>query len=131
MISSCGLPLPPTCLLLTVSEARSYFASSIRYLGRRHPDADVFRLLERRLRETGSVTATALVNAGRPRTVRTPANEDAVITDVEREQWNSSGDIARQLRLSQTHSTNLRIRHVVVNHCRICGSKNLEWRLVA
>jgi hypothetical protein len=29
MLSSCGLPLPPTCLLLTVNEARSYFASTI------------------------------------------------------------------------------------------------------
>jgi hypothetical protein len=27
VLSSCGLPLPPTCQLLTVSEARSYFAS--------------------------------------------------------------------------------------------------------
>jgi hypothetical protein len=25
----CGLPLPPTCLLVTVNEARSYFASTI------------------------------------------------------------------------------------------------------
>jgi hypothetical protein len=29
MLSSCGLPLPPTCLLLTVNEARSYFVSTI------------------------------------------------------------------------------------------------------
>jgi hypothetical protein len=29
VLSSFGLPLPPTCLLLTVSEARSYFASTI------------------------------------------------------------------------------------------------------
>jgi hypothetical protein len=29
VLSSCGLPLPPTCLLLTVSEARSYFASTV------------------------------------------------------------------------------------------------------
>jgi hypothetical protein len=34
------------------------------------------------LRETGSVTPTTLVNAGRPWTVRTPANEDAVIAAV-------------------------------------------------
>jgi hypothetical protein len=31
MLSSCGLPLPPTCLFLTVNEARSYFASTIPY----------------------------------------------------------------------------------------------------
>jgi hypothetical protein len=29
VLSSFGLPLPPTCLLLTVSEAGSYFASTI------------------------------------------------------------------------------------------------------
>jgi hypothetical protein len=27
-LSPCGLPLPPTCLLITVNEARSYFAST-------------------------------------------------------------------------------------------------------
>jgi hypothetical protein len=30
VLSPCSLPLPPTCLLVTVNEARSYFASSIR-----------------------------------------------------------------------------------------------------
>jgi hypothetical protein len=29
VLSSCGLPLPPTCLLVTVNEARSYFASTV------------------------------------------------------------------------------------------------------
>jgi hypothetical protein len=29
VISTCGLPLPPTCLLVTATEARSYFASTI------------------------------------------------------------------------------------------------------
>jgi hypothetical protein len=45
--------------------AREY---ALRYSGGRHPDANVFRRLEQRLRETGSVTPTALVNAGRTRT---------------------------------------------------------------
>jgi hypothetical protein len=31
VLSSCGLPLPPTCLLVTVNEARSYFASTISF----------------------------------------------------------------------------------------------------
>jgi hypothetical protein len=44
----------------------------LRYPGRRHPDADMFRRLEQRLRETGSVTRSAHVNAGRSRSVRTP-----------------------------------------------------------
>jgi hypothetical protein len=30
VLSSCGLPLPPTCLLVTVNEARNYFASTIK-----------------------------------------------------------------------------------------------------
>jgi hypothetical protein len=28
VLSPCGLPLPPTCLLVTANEARSYFAST-------------------------------------------------------------------------------------------------------
>jgi hypothetical protein len=31
VLSSCGLSLPPTCLLVTVNEARSYFASTIHF----------------------------------------------------------------------------------------------------
>jgi hypothetical protein len=54
-----------------------------------HPDADVFRRLEQRLRETGSVT-------GRPRTARTPANEDCITAVVEQD-----NDMARQLGLTQ------------------------------
>jgi len=46
----------------------------------------VFQGLVLHLHETGSVTHMAFVNAGHPRTVRTPANEDAIITDVEQEQ---------------------------------------------
>jgi hypothetical protein len=78
--------------------AREY---ALRYPGRRHLDANVFRRLEQRLHETGSVKPTALMNAGRPRTVRTPANEDAIISAVEREPWRSSHEIERELGLSQ------------------------------
>jgi hypothetical protein len=86
------------CYSRAGTAAREY---ALRYPGRRHPDANVFRRLEQGLRETGSVTPTALVNAGRPRTVQTPANEDDIITVVEREPWRSSRDIARELGLSQ------------------------------
>jgi hypothetical protein len=72
--------------------AREY---ALRCPGRCHPDVNVFRRLEQRLHEKGSVTPTALVNAGRPRTVRTPANKDAMIAAVGREPWRSSRDIAR------------------------------------
>jgi hypothetical protein len=78
--------------------AREY---ALHYPGRCHPDANVFRRLAQRLRETGSVTPTALVNAGRPRTVQTPANEDVIIAAVEREAWRSSRDIVREFGLSQ------------------------------
>jgi hypothetical protein len=77
--------------------ARGY---ALRFPGRRHPDSNVFRRLEQRLPEIGSVTTTALVNAGHPRTVRTPAKEDAIIAAVEREPWRSC-DIPRELGLSQ------------------------------
>jgi hypothetical protein len=77
--------------------AREY---AIRYPGRRHPDANVFRRLEQRLSETGIVTPTALVNAGRSRNVRTPANEDAIIAAVERQPLRSSRDISRKLGVS-------------------------------
>jgi hypothetical protein len=54
------------------------------YPGRRHPHANAFSL------ELGflevSLTATAHVNAGRPRTVRA---EDTIIAAVEREPWRS------------------------------------------
>lgn len=51
-------------------------------------DANVFQRQEQRLHEvheTGSVPPTADVNAGRPRTVWTSANEDVTIASVERE----------------------------------------------
>lgn len=62
--------------------------------GRRHPDPSVFWRLQQRLRETGTVTSPAQMNAGRPRTGLTPANEDTIIVPVERRPWRSSGDIA-------------------------------------
>jgi hypothetical protein len=73
---------------------------ALRHLGRRHPDAKVFREVEQRLRETESVTRVKLVNTGRSRTVRTPANEDTITAGVKREPWRSSRDIVRDFRLS-------------------------------
>lgn len=57
----------------------------LRIPGQRNPDTNVFRRLEQRLREAGRVVPTAHMNSGRPRTVRAPANEDAVTAAVERE----------------------------------------------
>jgi hypothetical protein len=52
---------------------------ALRYPDPRHPNANVFRRLERRLGETENVKPMAHVNAGRPWTLRTPANKDAII----------------------------------------------------
>jgi hypothetical protein len=43
------------------------------------------------------LTPTAHVNAGRPRNLRTPANEDAKISVVKREPWKSAGHIHENL----------------------------------
>jgi hypothetical protein len=44
----------------------------------------------------------AHVNASRPQTVRTAANEGAIITAVEREAWRSSRNVPSGLELSQS-----------------------------
>jgi hypothetical protein len=48
----------------------------------RPPDANVSRRLEQRFREAGSLKPTEYVNTDLLRTVRTPANEDAIIAAV-------------------------------------------------
>jgi hypothetical protein len=47
------------------------------------------------------LTPAVDVNAGRPRTVRTPANEDVITAAVERKPTRSSREFARELGLSQ------------------------------
>jgi hypothetical protein len=74
---------------------------TLRYLGRRHPDA-AFQQLEQRLRDTEVLTPKELVNAGRPRTVRPQGNEDTELAAVERESWRSPRDIVRELGLCHT-----------------------------
>jgi hypothetical protein len=64
---------------------------ALRYLVRRHPDANAFRRLEQRLRDTGSVTPRANVNA----------SGDATVGAVEREPWRGLRDIAREPVASQ------------------------------
>lgn len=83
------------------SAAGTAARNALSYPGRRHPDANLFRRLEQRLRETESVAPTAHATAGRPWPVRTPANEDAAITAVVRQPRRSSPDIARVSRLFQ------------------------------
>jgi hypothetical protein len=74
---------------------------ALRYPGRRNLHANVFRRLEQRLCETGSVGPTAHVTSGRCRIVRTPANEEAIFVDVNRQPWGSSSDVAQELGLYQ------------------------------
>jgi hypothetical protein len=76
----CDMPLTlGTCNSRAGTAAREYAG---RYPTRCHPDDNVFRRLEQRLRETRIVTPTAHANAGRPRNVRTSANEDPIIVTV-------------------------------------------------
>jgi hypothetical protein len=63
-------------------------------IGRSHPDANVFRRLEQRLRKTRSATPTAHVNAGRPPSLRIPRNGDAMTAAVEIEPWGRSLETA-------------------------------------
>jgi hypothetical protein len=85
------LLIPGPCNSRAGTAAREY---ALRYPGRCYSDANALRRLAQRLHET---THTAHVNAGRPWTVRTPANEDATIAAVEREPWRSSSEIAKEL----------------------------------
>lgn len=55
-----------------------------------------------RFADWGSVSVR---QAGRPRTVRTSASEDAIITAVEREPWSNSRDIARESGLPQPRTS--------------------------
>jgi hypothetical protein len=53
-------------------------------------DVNACRRVQHLLRETGSVISTVVMKAGRPRTVRTPANEDATFVSVEQEPLKAS-----------------------------------------
>jgi len=98
--STCSYTPPPPSVRNTghVTNLRKYAIRSPQW---RHADINTFRRLQQRLRETFSVTHTAVVNAGRPRTVRTAANEGAIIAAVARQPWRNSRDIWRELRLPQ------------------------------
>jgi hypothetical protein len=71
----------------------------LRYPGRRHPHANAFSLEPSFLEE--SLTPKAHVNAGRPRTVRTPDSEDATIAVVELEPQRGENWGLSQLRVPE------------------------------
>ena len=56
-----------------------------------HPDSNVLRLLGQRLPETGNLTPTGLVSAGRPRSAWKPVSEYATTAAVRRQPWISLG----------------------------------------
>jgi hypothetical protein len=81
-------------------EGAAIYVNTHCYLGRRHPDANIFRRLEQRLRETGNITPTALVSGKRPRIIRISAKEDAIIAAAKRQPF-SLWETAREMGLSQ------------------------------
>lgn len=68
-----------TCISRPDTAAGEY---SLRYPGRRRPDTSMYRRLKKRIRQTGSLTPTAHVNAFLPRAA---ASEDAIFVAVEQE----------------------------------------------
>ena len=79
-------------MLLTINHAMPVliegaviYENTLCYICRRYPDANIFRRLEQRLRETGNIIPTALVSGKRPQIIRKPAKENAIIADVGRQ----------------------------------------------
>jgi hypothetical protein len=69
-----------------------------RYPAHRHPDSNVFRQLDERMRETGNVVPTPpSLHKGRPRTHQTPALEEMVLVMVARNPCHSTRGIAQEL----------------------------------
>lgn len=75
-----------TCSSYRYLQQHSWYAAweyAIRDPGRRPPDVNMFRSLDQRLHRTGNITPTTHVNVISPRTVQTPASEDATIAAEE------------------------------------------------
>lgn len=70
-----------------------------RFPQRRHPLPNVFRRLDHRVTESGSFVPTGFVDRGRPRTMRTPDAENAVLARVEEAPSSSVRSIALELGL--------------------------------
>jgi hypothetical protein len=72
---------------IILGACNSRAGTAARYPGRRYPDANMFRRLEQRLRETRNVTTTAHVNAQRPPTVRHQPVKVSSLAAMGREPW--------------------------------------------
>lgn len=84
------------------------------YPARRHPNANVFRRLDRRVRESGHFVPRANADRGRPRTRRTPNLEENIIALVEENPRVSTRNIALELEVD---------RHIVWN---VINDENLH-----
>lgn len=73
-----------------------------RFPNRRHPKYGVFLRLVNRARNTGSLVPSYKGVAGRPRTTRTPANEEATILAIQEEPTDSVRNVARNLNISKS-----------------------------
>jgi hypothetical protein len=78
----------------TYAAVRAY---AERYPARRHPDFNVFRRLDERMKETGNVLPTPPLDRGRPRTRRTPALQEMVLDMVAQNPCLSTRGITREL----------------------------------
>jgi hypothetical protein len=73
--------------------ARAYAET---YSARNHPDSNVFRRLDERMRETGNVLPTPPLDRGRLRTRRTPALEEMVLDMVAQNPCHNTRGISRE-----------------------------------
>jgi hypothetical protein len=76
----------------TYAAARAYAEM---YPARRHPDRNVFRRLDERMRE--NINVLPPLDKGRPRTRRTPALEEMVLDMVAQNPCRSTREISREL----------------------------------
>lgn len=66
-----------------------------RFPNRRHPNTNVIRRVEQRLRETGQINHNP-VNLGRPRTVRNPDMEENILVSIQNSPGRSVRSLARE-----------------------------------
>lgn len=76
-----------------------------RYPNRRHPDVNVIRRLDQRVRETGNVIPNAGPDRGRPRNVLRPLIEEEILEILEQQPTSSTRSIAQQVGVSQSNCT--------------------------
>jgi hypothetical protein len=68
-----------------------------RYPAHHHPDSNVFRRQDERMRETGNVLPAPPLDRGRPCTRRSPALEEMVLDMMEQNPCHSTRGISREL----------------------------------